>query len=195
LRLTPLQHTGQSTTLPNPGFICEMSNALQTTSYAPLSVDDDPEGLPPAPERKPSPPLIFSSLLSWIRRHAFLLSVVTFAVITATVAVVVHLSYTRDKENPYFRIPPNGSGVSGIVGLSRVLTDGISQIALIGHSHRFDEIDQKLRIEWEILGCGAYRLTTYPPVPKILETVGCDTLDRAVDVYFTRWVYIQSRCP
>jgi len=102
-----------------------MSNALQTTSYAPLSVDDDPEGLPPAPKRKPSLPLVFSPLLSWIRRHAFLLSVVVFAVITATVAVVVHLSYTRDKENPYFRIPPNGSGVSGIAGPSRVLTDGV----------------------------------------------------------------------
>jgi len=164
-----------------------MSNTLQTHV--------DPKGSPSAQEKKPLLPSASPSFPSLVRRHLILSSVAISVIITGIVAGVGNLSYTQDKQEPYLRIPPNGNGVSGVTGPSWVLTDDVSQIALVGRSPDFDEAIQVLTIQWEILGCGAYRLPTYPPVRQILETVGCGSLDRAVDVHFNQWVYIRCRCP
>jgi len=82
------------------------------------------------------------------------------------------------------RIPPNRNGASGVIGPSWVLTDDISQVALIGNSYYLDETTQTLSIAWDVMGCGSYRLTTFPPATGEVEAAGCDTLDRAADIYF-----------
>lgn len=60
------------------------------------------------------------------------------------------------------------------------------QIALLGHGYQIDLLSQTLSIEWEIVGCGAYRRATYL-ASDTYYGVGCDSLDRAVDIYFNRW--------
>ena len=185
MRLTLLQYTEQSTILPNSGLIHKMSKALQATSHAPSSV----------PGRKTLLLSAFSSFFGLARRYPFLSSFAFTVALAGAVAGIVSWSHARDKQNPYQKIPLNGSGVSGITGLSRIFTDDVSKIALIGHSYQLDTTAQILSIEWEILGCGAYRLTTYPPSEGTLRTVGCDALDRAVDVYFNAWVYVRCRRP
>lgn len=60
---------------------------------------------------------------------------------------------------------------------------GISQVALIGHSYRLDLTSQMLSVKWEIVGCGAYRLPTYPPVGSVYAATGCDSCNRALDIY------------
>ena len=182
---------------PTPTLIREMSNAPQTTPYASVSIYGDPKGLPSARERKkPPPPSVLSWLLSLPRRHPFLLSFAISVIITGTIAAIVRLSNTQGKHNPYSRIPYNASGVSAIAGPSWSLTDSdVSQIVLIGHSANLDQPIERLSLDWEILGCGAYRLPTYPPVTGALEAAGCDALDRVVDFYFSKWVYIRCRCP
>ena len=112
------------------------------------------------------------------------MSIIISLVLAAIVASIVIQSYTRDKQDPYRKIPYNRSGVNGVTNLSWVLTDNVSQITLVGHSYSLDATSQTLSIGWEILGCGAYRLTTLPPMIELLAAVGCDALDRAVDIYF-----------
>ena len=172
-----------------------MSDAPQTAPHASVSIYGDRNGLPSARERKKPPPSVLSWPLKLARRHPFLLSFAISVIITGTIAAIVRLSNIRDKHNPYLRIPHNANGVSGIAGPSWVLADNVSQIVLIGHSANLDDPTKELSLDWEILGCGAYRLPTYPPVPRALEAVGCDALDRAVDFYFTKWVYIRCRSP
>jgi len=174
---------------PNPDLTCKMSDALQTTPYTHLYIHDDPEGLQSAQEKKPPLPSVFSWPLSFklARRYPFLSSVVISMVITGTISAFVRLSHTQDKRNPYSRIPPNANGVSGIAGSGWILVDHVSQVVLIGHSDNFDEPTRGLTMQWEILGCGEYRLTTsYSPMTKVLEAVGCDALGRAVDIYFNK---------
>jgi len=174
-----------------------MSNAHQTTPYTSVSIYGDPNGLPSAREgKKPPRPSVLSWPLSLPRRHPFLLSFVISVIITGTIAAIVRLSNVQGKHNPYLRIPHNASGVSGIAGPSWGLTDNnVSQIVLIGHSANLDDPIERLSLDWEILGCGAYRLPTYRPETGALEAAGCDALDRAVDFYFSKWVYIRCRCP
>jgi len=169
-----------------------MSDALKTTSYTPVSTQDDPGGSPSRKKQSLSP--IFFSTLGLVLRYPFLSSIIIFTIVTGIVAGVVNQSYIQKNQDPYLRIPPNGSGASTITGPSWVLTDDVSQIALVGHCISFDETYRGLVIQWEILGCGTYRTTTYPPATETLEAVGCDSLDRAVDVYLDRWVYIRCRC-
>ena len=163
-----------------------MSNAHQTTPYTSVSIYGDPNGLPLTQEKKSPRPSVFSWPLSLARRYPFLFSFAISVIITGTIAAIVRLSHAQDKHNPYLRIPHNASGVSGIAGPSWVLADHVSQIVLIGHSADLDDPTKELSLDWEILGCGAYRLPTYPPVTGVLEAVGCDALDRAVDFYFTK---------
>jgi len=167
-----------------------MPNAV----YSPISTHVDPEGSPPE-KKKPLLPSFFSWFLSLACRHLILSSIIISIILTGTVAGVVNLSYILDKQDQYLQIPPDRNGASGVVGPSWVLTDDVSQIALVGRGANFDEAGQVLTIQWEILGCGAYRLQTYQPPTRILEAAGCSSLDRAVDVHFNQWVYIQCRCP
>ena len=50
-------------------------------------------------------------------------------------------------------------------------------------------IGQTLSVEWEIVGCGDYRLQTWPPVGYAYAAAGCDALDRAVDIYMNKCVF------
>ena len=104
-------------------------------------------------------------------------------------------TFNRDWQYTYQEVPSNGSGVSVVTGSSWILTDYVSQVALVGTGYQFDATSQTMTIQWEILGCGAYKLTTYPLRGGILDAVGCDALDRAVDVYLSKWVYIRCRRP
>jgi len=172
-----------------------MSDALQTAPYT-HSFTHDPEGLQSAQGKKTPPPSVFSRPLSLARRYPFLLSFAISVIITGTVAAVVRLSDIRYEQDPYSRIPLNASGVSGIAGPGWVFVDHVSQVVLIGHSDNFDEPTRGFSMQWEILGCGEYRLpTSYSPVNRVLEAAGCDVLDRAADIYFNKWVYIRRRCP
>ena len=110
---------------------------------------------------------------------------ISFALASVILASVTR-SYTRDKRNPYMKIPPNGNGVSGAAGPSWVLTYRVSQVALVGVGSQFDATSETMTIQWEIMGCGSYRLTTYPPLVPQLDPIGCDALDRAADVYLNR---------
>jgi len=112
LRSTPLQYTGQSLQSPIPGFIREMSNALQITPYTPVSAHGNAEGLPSAQEKKSLLPPVFSSFRSLIPQHPFLSAIVAAIVLAGIVAGVVNQSYIRDKQDPYLQVPPNKNGAS-----------------------------------------------------------------------------------
>lgn len=162
------------------GSIRKMSNALKTKPCAPSSTHTSPGGLPSPQEKKTSVSLVSSSFLNPFRRHPFLSSVVVSMTFTGIFAGVMNRSYTPSKRDPFSQIPPNENGVSYIAGFSWVRADHASQIALIGHSYPFDETSQQLLISWEVLGCGAYRLSTHPS-PTNME---CGSLDRAADIHF-----------
>jgi len=184
LRSTPLEsYTRQSAVLPNPDFICEMSG-VQTTSHAILPIHRRPEVSPWAPEKKSSS-FSVHSFLSWVRQHPFLISTATSLYLTGILALIMFSVYPWDGQDPYLRIPPNGSGVSGVIGPSRVLTDGISQVALVGNGYHLDQTTLDLSVAWEVMGCGEYRLRTYVPT-GIVGIAGCGSPDRAMDIYFLR---------
>ena len=198
--LTLLQYTGQSTIPPsNPGFIREMANQVETLPYTSPSIHDDIRGSPPVKEKKPSLPSLLSLVVVPFIRLVYwspFLATVTIATIPAAIiAGVVNRAFFPDKQNPYRQIPRNGSGVSGVTSPSWVLADDVLQVALIGRGHRLDPDNRSLSISWEVVGCGAYKLTTYPLEGGILEDAGCDALDRAADVYLNAWVYIRCRGP
>lgn len=107
-------------------------------------------------------------------------------ILTGVVAGVANQSQTPDKRHPPLQIPPNENGVSSFTGPSCILTDHVSQIVLAGYGVDFDGANQKVEIAWEVLGCGAYRLPTYPlPAARMLKAdAGCGSLNRAVDIHF-----------
>jgi len=172
--------------LPSPGFIREMFNTLRTILYTALPTHGDPERLSSLREKKPSLLPTFSSFFSLVRRHPFLSSTVISVILTGVVAGVTNQSRTPDKRHPPLQIPPNENGASGFTGPSCVLTNHVSQIVLAGYGVNFDGANQKVEIAWEILGCGAYRLPTYPlPAARILKAdVGCGSLNREIDIHF-----------
>ena len=133
--------TAPITILPNPcdssdTDICEMSNALQTTPYAPSAVDDVEEP-PSVAEKKTLLPSVFSrrvtalkttlpekktllvSVFLWpvnlLLRHPFLLSVIISVILAGSVAGILHWSYYRDIQPVLRPLRDNWNGVSGIV--------------------------------------------------------------------------------
>ena len=79
-------------------------------------------------------------------------------------------------------------GMERVVSLASVgfrLT--MYQIALVGRVANFDGINKVLKMRWEILGYGVYRLPTDSPATGALGAVGCGSLNRAADVCFDDW--------
>ena len=53
----------------------------------------------------------------------------------------------------------------------------------MGHNHLLDLDKRTLTIEWEISGCGDFRLRTYQNSKQFGRSETCGPFDRAVDVY------------
>lgn len=58
-----------------------------------------------------------------------------------------------------------------------------TQVAIVGHNHFLDLDKRTLSIQWEIIGCGAHKLSTYQPSPHIGGSETCGPFDRKIDVY------------
>ena len=129
---------------------------------------------------------VLSQFLKLVDWSPLLSSIIISVVLAGIIAGTVNQSYTRDRVVAYRRLAPNQNGASDVVSPSWVLTDDVSQIALLGHSYHLDVDNQILSIEWEVLGCGTYGVMgPFPgPVGEILRDVGCGLLDQKVDVYF-----------
>jgi len=103
-------------------------------------------------------------------------------ILAGIVAGIVGRAHRHGEDEYDPHIPrDHGGGVSNVTNSGRVLTDDVSEIALIGHGYDLDTRNQTVSIGWEILGCGEYSLTTVP-IGDIVAP-GCDALDRAADMY------------
>ena len=168
-----------------------MSEVSQDTPCIPLENH-------PHPHKKIRLPAFLDKSITWIPQNPIMGSLVLTVSFFLVLAMVVGLTFNRDARFVVDQVPCDSDGVSSPLPsdlLSCFRTETLCQIAVIGHSYRLDLDRQALSVQWEIVGCGAYRLPTYNSPRDYYSSSRYGASNRAVDVYLNEWVIAHSPNP
>lgn len=162
-----------------------MADPHLTTPSAPSPNHGDLENLVPVPPKKSLLSSVFPRSASVARRYPFLLATFLYAVLVGMTAGVSRWSHSRDTRPVSEQIPDGQSGVRFLfmVSLAPVGFEPSRNNVDRPHRPRIDLASRTLSVKWEIAGCGVYRLPTYPPVGSTYAAAGCDSCNRALDIY------------
>jgi len=71
----------------------------------------------------------------------------------------------------------------GVQQLYDQLPYNVTGVAIMGHNYLLDLDRRTLSVQWEIIGCGAHKLSTYQRSTHIGGSDVCGPFDRKIDVY------------
>ncbi|KAF9644675.1 hypothetical protein BDM02DRAFT_3190381 [Thelephora ganbajun] len=102
----------------------------------------------------------------WMRRYPVPITFSTLIFFVLLMIMIMLLRLNSDVEYLYGQVPYNVTGV-----------------AIVGHNYLLDLDKRTLSIQWEVIGCGAHKLSTYQRSQNIGASETCGPFDRAIDVY------------
>ena len=60
------------------------------------------------------------------------------------------------------------------------------QMSIIAYEYFLSRDRRVLSIDWEVLGCGEYKLPEYRPQGALADSTQCGPFNQAVDIYFNK---------